>query len=132
MKLNEFITEQIYEIMKGIGNADEKLKSDEIGKIWKEDFDTLGQHLVSRGIVKGKKKNKDADAPPIMLVDFDVNLAIEEERGKGGKAAVSVGATVVSIFKAKGEVEGHSQKTTSEKSVHNVKFTIPISINPKY
>ena len=130
MKLNEFVTETIYQIMKGASDADDRLKSDKLGKVWKQDFDTLGQHLVSHGIAKGKKENKDADAPPVMLVDFDVNLEVQEKRGEGSKAEVGGGVTVVSILKVKGGVEGHSEKIESEKSVHNVRFTIPISINP--
>jgi hypothetical protein len=34
------------------------------------------------------------------------------------------------IIKVTGDVEGDSHKGESEKSAHNVKFTVPIGINP--
>jgi hypothetical protein len=134
MKLNEFITETIFEIVKGIDDVDKKLQESKIGKVWKKDFDTLGQHLVIQGIVKGSaevnSEGKKQPCPPVMLINFDVGLEVKEEKEKGSKAEISVGGKVLNIIKTEGDVEGHSRKGESEKSAHNVKFTVPIGINP--
>jgi hypothetical protein len=136
MKLNEFITQTIYEIVKGMDDVDKKLREEKIGKVWKNDFDTLGQHLVIQGIVKGKPEpQKDAKGdkrpcPPVMLINFDVGLEVKEEKEQGSKAELDVGAKVLSVLKVSGDVEGHSHKGESEKSAHNIKFTVPIGINP--
>ncbi len=136
MKLNEFIAETIYEIVKGMDDVDKKLQENKIGKVWKKDFDTLGQHLVIQGIVKGRPEpQKDSDGnklpcPPVMLINFDVGLEVKEEKEKGSKAEINVGGKALNIIKVEGDVEGHSHKGESEKSAHNVKFTVPIGINP--
>ena len=134
MKLNEFITETIFEIVKGIDDVDKKLQENKIGKVWKKDFDTLGQHLVIQGIVKGRaevnSKGEKQPCPPVMLINFDVGLEVKEEKEKGSKAEINVGGKALSIIKVEGDVEGHSHKGESEKSAHNVKFTVPIGINP--
>jgi hypothetical protein len=133
MKLNEFITETIFEIVKGIDDVDKKLQDSKIGKVWKKDFDTKGQHLVIQGIVKGVAEvleGKKQQCPPVMLINFDVGLEVIEEKEKGSKAVINVGGKVLSIIKVEGDVEGHSRKGESEKSAHTVKFTVPIGINP--
>lgn len=136
MKLNEFINQTIYEIVKGMDDVDKKLQTEKIGKVWKNDFDTLGQHLVTQLIVKGKpepQKDSKGDkrpCPPVMLINFDVGLEVKEEKGQGSKAKLDVGAKVFTVVKVSGDVEGHSHKQKSEKSAHNVKFTVPIGINP--
>jgi hypothetical protein len=134
MKLNEFINETIFEIMKGIDDADKKLKDKNIGKVWKDDFDTMGQHLVGQGIVKGRAEMDEngvkQPCPPVMLINFDVGLEVKEETEKGSKAEIGVAAKVINIIKLKAEAKEHSQKGESEKSAHNVKFTVPIGINP--
>lgn len=127
MELQEYITETVVSVLKGISAADEKLKSQHLGEIWKHDFATLGSDLVGVRILKGKNPD-DArlPSPPILVLDYDVNVIVEDRKKSGDSADLGVGGKVLSVFQFSGKVKGESEKELTERSIQKLKFSVPV------
>lgn len=130
MKLDKYISETVYSISKAISDADKKLREEKIGRIC-EAFNTHSKDLISAHLVKGKDPENDKKSIPVLLLEFDVNIAVIDEKGEADEEKIGVGAKFLQVFNFGGEVKGKSSKTHSEKEIQNLKFTIPVSINMK-
>jgi hypothetical protein len=122
MELKDFIPKTIAQIMEGLSATDELLKGAKTGSIYKKPFqETMAQTLVNLGIVKGNDKE------PVIVVRFDVALAIEEQTGQSDKAHVGVSAPLLSVIGVKGGVEGHSSESQKSSHTHRLTFSVPVS-----
>ena len=75
MKLDEFIKEAVVEIMKGIQTADDEIRKNNLGSVYRGDYEkTMAQTLATLRIVKGPGNQG------VLVVGFDVAVTVEEGR----------------------------------------------------
>ena len=129
MELQEYITESLCSVMKGVEEADKKLREGELGKIWRGNFSTLGANLINVGIAKVEDPNNKGASLPVLVFQFDVNVIVEDKKKAGSSAEIGVGAKVLSIFSFTGKVKGESEKALLEKSAQNLKFSVPVAMH---
>jgi len=122
MKLQDFIKDAIVEIMQGMNAADVKLKESGVGSIYKNKFEkTMAQTLVNLRIVKGN------DEKPILVVGFDVAVAVQEQTDQSGKVNAGVSAPFLSVIGLKAGIEGQSGQTQTSSNSHRITFSVPVS-----
>ena len=131
MDLKTYISETMYSILKAIQDADNKLEKEGLGGVWRTDFITHSQALINVRIAKGIDPSKPGKSQPVLILDYDVNITVEDTTKSGDSAEIGVKAKLLSIFSFQGKVEGQSEKSLLEKSIQNLKFSIPIAITPQ-
>ena len=122
MKLQDFIKEAIVQIMQGINFADGELKESGVGSIYKDKLEkTMAQTLVNLNIVKGIAEKT------VLVVGFDVAVAVLEQSDKSGKVGAGVGTSLLSVIGFKAGMEGESSKTQASSNTHRITFSVPVS-----
>jgi hypothetical protein len=122
MKLNDFIKDAVVQIMQGVNAADDELKKSGNGSIYKDSFEhTMAQTLVHLSIVKGHEKK------PVLVVGFDVAVAVQEQSEKSDKVSAGVSVPILSVIGFKGGVEGQSGQTQTTSNTHRITFSVPVS-----
>ena len=122
MKLQDFIKDAIVQIMQGMNSADTELKASGVGSIYKDKFEkTMAQTLVNLRIVKGN------DEKPVLVVGFDVAVAVQEQTDKSDKVSAGVGVPLLSVIGFKGGIEGQSGQTQTSSNTHRITFSVPVS-----
>ena len=104
MNLQEFVTETLSQITRGVAEA--KNVSHNIAPALHFDPKSPPIHRGERNVA-------------LFMVDFDVAVSVTEKTEVGG----SGGITVVSVFKAHGKAERSGEEST----VSRVRFNVPIS-----
>ncbi|EGQ9599485.1 MULTISPECIES: trypco2 family protein [Vibrio] len=114
MKLSEFISSTLSEIVNGIEDANQQLidKGVKVNppNIYLEDN-------PNKSIYGVWNKNSLPMHPVVEVVEFDVTLTAEETSNSGGKAGVSIGVAKVSADGASSDRSSH---------VSRVKFKVPV------
>jgi hypothetical protein len=124
MKLNDFIKDAVVQIMQGINAADDELNKKGVGSIYKNKFEeTMAQTLVHLQIVKGN------DNKPILVVGFDVAVAVQEKIEQADKVSAGVGVPILSVIGFKGGIEGQSGETQTSSNTHRITFSVPVSFD---
>jgi len=126
MQLDTFIKQSIYSVMSGLQQVDGIMQSKGIGCVWTADLNTAAKDLVNVRLVKAPDPENEKKSRPVILFDFDVNVAVEDEKGESDKAEISVGGKFLKVFNISGAIGGASNKKHGEKTVHNLKFTVPV------
>lgn len=122
MKLQDFIKETIVQIMQGINSADDELKKTGTGSIYKDIFEkTMAQTLVNLSIVKGTEEKT------VLVVGFNVAVAVQEQNDQSDKASAGVGIPLLSVIGFKAGVEGQSGQTQTSSNTHKITFSVPVS-----
>lgn len=122
MKLQDFIKDAIVQIMQGLNAADGELKKSGVGRIYKDTFEkTMSQTLVHLSIVR------DNEEKPVLVVGFDVAVAVQEQSDQSDKASVGVGIPLLSVIGFKAGIEGQSGQTQSSSNTHRITFSVPVS-----
>jgi len=122
MKLQDFIKEAIVQIMQGMNAADGELKESSVGSIFKDEYEkTMAQTLVNLGIVKGK------DDKGVLIVGFDVAVAVQEQSQQSDKVNAGVGVPLISVIGFKAGIEGQSGQTQTSSNTHRITFSVPVS-----
>lgn len=122
MKLQDFIKEAIVQIMQGINFADGELKESGVGSIYKDKFEkTMAQTLVNLSIVKGIEEKT------VLVVGFDVAVAVIEQSDKSDKVSAGVGTSILSVIGFKAGIEGQSGQTQTSSNTHRITFSVPVS-----
>lgn len=126
MKLQDFIKDAIVQIMQGINIADGELQKSSAGSIYKEGFkETMAQTLANLRIVK------DNDNRPVLVIGFDVAVAVHEQTDKSDKVCAGVGVPFLSVIGFKGDIEGQSGQTQASSNTHRITFSVPVSFEAK-
>lgn len=111
MKLSDFISQTLSEIIDGVKSAQEHAKENDaaINPPHVNYSDEKKAHFII-----GSRRGKD-DAPLLTSIDFDILLTIGE--GKGGEGSVSILAAALKLG-IKGEKTEHAEAT------NKIKFNI--------
>ena len=128
MQLDKYISQTIYSVMKALKDVDTRLQRDALGCVWTADFKTLAHDLVAVRLAKGEDPANPSKSVPVVLFDYDVNLAVDDEKGAADQAELGVGGMFLQVINFSGKVGGSSSKKHSEKEVQNLKFTVPVSM----
>jgi hypothetical protein len=128
MKLDGFITEAITNIANGIYNADKHLRTNDLGEIWANNINTAGSDMVSIGLLKGDTGDPKVSIP-VMAVQFDVKVSMEQEDSSDSSAEAKAGVKVLSVIDFGGKVGGKSGKRQSQVNAHSLTFTVPVKYN---
>ena len=124
MKLRDFIKEAIVQIMQGMNAADGELKHSRVGSIYKDEYKgTMAQALVNLGIVKGKGDKG------ILVVGFDVAVAVQEESEQSDRVNAGVGVPLLAVIGFKAGIEGQSGQTQTTSNSHRITFSLPVSFD---
>ena len=122
MELQDFIKDTLVKIMQGINTADSEMKKSGVGAIYKDKFEkTMAQTLVNLSIVKGNEEK------PVLVIGFDVAVAVQEQRDKSDKASAGVGVSFLSVIGVKAGVDGQSGETQTSSNTHRITFSVPVS-----
>lgn len=122
MKLQDFIKETVVQILQGINSADDELRESGAGSIYKDRFEkTMAQTLVNLSIVKG------TDEKTVLVVGFNVAVAVQEQSEQSDKASADVGIPLLSVIGFKAGVEGQSGQTQTTSNTHRITFSVPVS-----
>ena len=111
MKLNEFITKTLSEIVEGVRSAEKDLK-DDVALCYHTNKEHIGYPSVTY-----RSSLHDYQAP-LTVVSFKVNVCVEEECSADGKAS----AGILNVFggTAGGKITG------SGAEAHEVGFSLPL------
>lgn len=129
MELKEYIAETLYSVMQGLEEADVKLKAGNLGKIWREDFNTVSTSLINVGIAKVADPSNEGASLPVLIFQFDTNVVVEDKKESSDSAEVGAEAKVLHIFSVTGKVNGGSGESLMEKSIQNLKFSVPVAMH---
>lgn len=122
MKLQDFIKEAIVQIMQGIKFADSELKESGVGSVYKDKLEkTMAQTLVHLNMVKG------IEGETVLVVGFDVAVAVKEQSDQSGKVNAGVGTPLLSVIGFKTDIEGQSGQTQTSSNTHRITFSVPVS-----
>ena len=122
MKLQDFIKDAIVQIMQGLNAADGELKESGVGRIYKDTFEkTMSQTLVHLSIVR------DNEEKPVLVVGFDVAVAVQEQSQQSDKVNAGVGVPLLSVIGFKAGIEGQSGQTQTSSNTHRITFSVPVS-----
>jgi hypothetical protein len=122
VKLQDFIKDAIVQIMQGMNAADIELKASGVGSVYKDKFEkTMAQTLVNLRIVKGN------DEKPILVVGFDVAVAVQEQSDKSDKVGAGVSVPLLSVIGFKGGLEAQSGQSQISSNTHRITFSVPVS-----
>lgn len=129
MELEAYVTETLYHVLRGISKADQRLLSENLGRVWRDDFSTHSSSLISLRIAKGQTLvDGERRSQPVLIFDFDVNVSVEESHEVADSAEVSARAGFLKVVSMTGKVSGTSGAGSAEKSVQNIKFCVPVSL----
>lgn len=122
MKLDEFIKEAVVEIMRGIQTADDEMRKNNLGSIYRGGYErTMAQTLATLRIVKGPGDEG------VLVVGFDVSVTVEEKGESSEKVNAGFGAVLSVVgVKVGGEMAGSETLTSS--NTHRITFSIPLAI----
>lgn len=130
MDLGTYIAQTMYNVLKGIQDGDTRLEKESLGRVWRSDLNTHSQALINLRIAKGTNPKDPSKSIPVLILDYDVNVTVEDASKSGDSAELGVKGNVLSIFSFKGDVKGESEKSLLEKSVQNLKFSVPVAMMP--
>ena len=128
MDLQNFISTTIYSIAKALQDTNKELEKNDLGEVWTKDLNTKANSLVNVNLVKGTTEKKGVSRP-VLLLDYDVSVAVENKKSSGGKAGFDVNGKLLQIVGIGGKGEGHLSKELSDAQVQRLKFTVPIALN---
>lgn len=122
MKLDEFIKEAVVEIMRGIQTADDEIRKNNLGSIYRGDYErTMAQTLATLRIVKGPGNQG------VLVVGFDVAVTVEEKGESSEQVNAGLGAVLSVVgVKVGGEMTGKETQTST--NTHRISFSIPLAI----
>jgi hypothetical protein len=108
--------------MQGIDSADTELKKVHAGSVYKDKLEgTMAQTLVNLRIVKGTEKES------VLVIGFDVAVAVQEQSDKSDKVSAGVGVPLLSVIGLKGGIEGQSGQTQTSSNTSRITFSVPLS-----
>ncbi len=117
MKLQEFVTETLTQIIGGVQDAQTKVGESSIDKT---QAGRVNPPLsTSAGVLEQKGYRVDVDNRPVQNVEFDVAVSVDETLEAKGEAGLFVAATGL------GAKVGTNTKDTT---VHRIKFAVPITL----
>ncbi|ENM8499185.1 hypothetical protein AB8289_004695, partial [Vibrio parahaemolyticus] len=130
MELSDYIEASIYSVLKGLHNADKRLQDEQIGHIWKGDFNTISTDLVGLKIAKGQKEGEQGSTP-VLVFDFDINVMVNDSSAESSSTDISASAKLLNVISFKGGVEAGSESSSSKMANQNLKFSVPVSFQDK-
>lgn len=126
MNLKTFIRESISDIIGGIHEADETITKANAGYIWKKNLITGQENLVELGLAKGDT-GEDKKSKPVLVLRFDLSIAVETESKSSDAASLDLKGKIT-VVGFDGGVKGTSEQSRVEKSIHNLKFSVPVGL----
>lgn len=132
MDLSEFIEASIFSVIKGVKSADETLQKNEVGEIWKEDFNTISSDLVNLRMAKGQKNNNPKESLPVLIFEYDVNIAVNNIEKSNSSSEISAKAKFLEVVGFSGATKGGSESEEHNGTIQNLKFSIPVHFKGKH
>ena len=91
MELKTFVSKSISDIVSGIDEANKTITDAKSGYVWTNNLITSQENLVELGFAKWDSGDS-GKSKPILVLRYDLNIAVEVESGSADKAAVGVNA----------------------------------------
>ncbi|OBT08571.1 hypothetical protein A9264_04880 [Vibrio sp. UCD-FRSSP16_10] len=126
LSLKDYISNVVAEIGEGAYLANEALQENGHGSVYLDNLTTRGQDLIHVGLLKSD--TQDEKSKPIIAVQFDVTVAVQDGSSHSSQTKAGASAKVLSVINFDGSIDAGSSSTNQTNSTQKLKFTIPIAL----